>query len=407
MNKENDKGLDDLFKRKLEDPVSPASYNEGDWDAMEQLLDGNKTRRGFIFWLPIISSAAAVLLFLAWWNFRPKTNQQPVILQAANHHQKPNRNSSTGVKTDTDEGPNLQQQSQPAVPTQSAYAATANINRGSKMTYSIPNVNHDNAATPAIENGEKDITANGRDGQLLSANFIAAFKPEQVTAEPVSAVNLQKNYPAASVNTTHVTKNRAQSAYRPVYALSVLAAPDINGVGSFQQSKVGTNVGLLFTAGVSKKFSVSTGVLYSDKPYLTAFENYHTPYQFQVNPVNVAENCKMLDIPLNIGYQVYNKHQNKLIIGTGLSSYLMLQESYKFNYADPYATGPTNFTVPHSNGYYFGVLNLNATYERQVTSKVGITLQPYLKLPLTNVGYSQVRLQTTGVAIGLSWNLNH
>jgi hypothetical protein len=85
----------------------------------------------------------------------------------------------------------------------------------------------------------------------------------------------------------------------------------------------------------------------------------------------------------------------------------MLKESYKFNYADPYATGPSNFNVPNSSGYFFGVLNLNATYERQLNSKVGISLQPYLKLPLTNIGYSQSRLQSTGVAVGLTWNLNH
>jgi hypothetical protein len=114
----------------------------------------------------------------------------------------------------------------------------------------------------------------------------------------------------------------------------------------------------------------------------------------------------MLDIPLNIGYQVFNKHQNKIIIGTGLSSYIMLHESYKFSYASASAAGPASYTVANSNGYYFGVLNLNATFERRLNSKVGVDIQPYIKLPLTNIGYSQVRLQTTGIAVGLHWNLN-
>jgi hypothetical protein len=84
----------------------------------------------------------------------------------------------------------------------------------------------------------------------------------------------------------------------------------------------------------------------------------------------------------------------------------MLHESYKFNYASTYETGPANYTVQGINKYLFGVLNLNATYERQINSNFGISLQPYLKLPLGNIGYSQVHLQSTGVAVGVTWNLN-
>jgi hypothetical protein len=120
----------------------------------------------------------------------------------------------------------------------------------------------------------------------------------------------------------------------------------------------------------------------------------------------VTADCRMLDIPLNIGYQVYHKQQNRISVGTGLSSYIMLKENYHYNYAAPYTVGPASYSVPNSNKYFFGVLNLNATYERQINSKVGISVAPYLKLPLTNIGNSQVRLQTTGVAIGVSWNLN-
>jgi hypothetical protein len=405
MNNENDNGLDDLFKKKLEDPVGQIGYDEEDWDALEQMLDKRTKRKGLIFWLPIISSAAAVLLLvLGWWNFRTKTDQQhqQIRLQAVNHHQKSNTDTIGGL------GRQALTQNPAQTPTQknpANYAVTPNVNKGSKISNSLLVAGGASHATTSVtETGQKDTTINRADEPLLAANFTTVFTPEQITAQQVSPVDLQKKYPAVLNAVTHITKNPA--AFRPVYALSVLAAPDVNGVGSFQQGKVGTNAGLLFTAGVSKKFTISTGVLYSDKPYLTPFENYHTSYQFQQNPINVSATCRMLDIPLNIGYQIYNKHQNKLSIGTGLSSYIMLQQDFKFNYADPYAKGPSDFNVPNSSGYFFGILNLNATYERQINSKVGITLQPYLKLPLTNIGYSEVRLQTTGVAVGLSWNLN-
>ena len=72
MNEENE--LDDLFKKKLHDPVDNVSYNEADWGAMEQMLDEPKKRKGVVYWLPIYGSVAALLLlFLGYMAFRPKT----------------------------------------------------------------------------------------------------------------------------------------------------------------------------------------------------------------------------------------------------------------------------------------------------------------------------------------------
>ena len=248
------------------------------------------------------------------------------------------------------------------------------------------------------------------------SNDAYAVNHNVITPDSKAAQQAVATPPAA--NTTDLAANtpvkpktvKPRMAYRPQYTLSVVAAPDLNGVSSFAQSKVGTNIGLTFAMGVSRKLTISTGALYSVKPYLTSFANYNSGsgYKWPVNPQSVTADCRMLDIPLNIGYQVYHKQQNKISIGTGLSSYLMLHESYKFTYNNLYggASGPANYTVPNPGKYFFGVMNLNATYERQLNSKVGISIQPYLKVPLSNVGYSQVKLQTTGVAVGLSWNLN-
>jgi hypothetical protein len=93
-------------------------------------------------------------------------------------------------------------------------------------------------------------------------------------------------------------------------------------------------------------------------------------------------------------------------VGTGLSSYIMLRENYTYQYAVPTTRGPRNYSVTSPGKYFFGVLNLQATYQRQVNSKFGVSLQPYLKLPLGDVGASKVRLQSAGVALGVNWNIN-
>ena len=84
----------------------------------------------------------------------------------------------------------------------------------------------------------------------------------------------------------------------------------------------------------------------------------------------------------------------------------MMHESYEYNYADAANAGPEYFNVKNPDKYLFSILNLQATYQRQINSKVGISIQPYMKLPLSTIGASQVRLQTAGMAVGLNWNIN-
>src|ERR1700761_8480636 len=99
MNK--DKDLDDLFKRKIGDPVDETKYNEADWDAFEQMLDQRK-KRGVIYRLPLYGSVAALLLLgFGYWFFGVKhatvngsTGGQPVAVQKP---AQPGTNSGTAA----------------------------------------------------------------------------------------------------------------------------------------------------------------------------------------------------------------------------------------------------------------------------------------------------------------------
>jgi hypothetical protein len=425
MNKEKDKELDDFFRKGLHDPVDPV-FRENDWSSLEQLLKKSKKPKGIVYWLPYLSSVAALLLlFVGWWSFRPK----PALQSQSQVAVQPRKPAGIGTPAASDQQAVMHGQSTPHLAEQREIAkATIPQNNNKGSLNPSPGGLHRELAGMALQPGpNKQLAAltqtkRGSDeksfadrefARLTLASPKPAFENELVSQQAISGHDIP-NEPGLDVPAKTKSASRAKissrPAFRPQYALTVLAAPDLNGVGSFQQGKVGANVGLQFSAGLSKKFTITTGIIYSAKPYLTDFDSYHTLYKFPVSPVNITADCRMLDIPLNIGYQVYNKRQNKISVGTGLSSYLMLHENYTFNYAGSNSaygfTSPTNYTVPHSGNYLMSVLNLNATYERPLNSKIDIAVEPYIKLPLTNIGYSRVRLQSTGVALGLKWNLN-
>jgi len=207
-------------------------------------------------------------------------------------------------------------------------------------------------------------------------------------------------------NAPKVKAKGLNGAKRAVFALSAIASSDMNGTSPLSSGRLGGNFGALFSVS-SGKWTFSTGGMYSIKPYQESFANYHTAYVFQNNPTSVGANCRMIDIPLNVNYQVYKQGVNKFTVGTGFSSYIILREDYTFNYASSYyVQGPAGYSVVNRNRNIMSILNLDATYERRINSKFGVVLQPYMKLPLSNVGASQVKLQSTGVAVGLNWYLN-
>ena len=415
MSTDKDKDLDDLFKKGLADPGEQhTGYREADWERMERLLDGPKKRGIMLYWLPVLGSVAALLLLvIGWWAITWKHNSA----DSSGSIVKTQIKKDTGISGGTIRQPGNNKNIQPGIV---AGAHNNDQNVAGNNTRSMPKIFA--AGSRRANTGSINDAVNPSHQVLVKDSPVLTDSYAQLTAVNPSeridiAGKITGNLPASDLRAPVAGQEgnlpgkgivvKRQNTFRPVYAISVLAAPDVNGVGSsFTQSKVGTNVGLMFAAGISRKLTISTGALYSVKPYATNFNNYHTLYQFPTNPVNVMADCRMIDIPLNISYQVYHHQQSKISIGTGLSSYLMLHESYNYTYADPGTAGPVSYNVRSPDKYFFGVMNLNATYERQLNSKVGITLQPYLKLPLTNIGYSQVKLQTTGVAVGLTWNLN-
>jgi hypothetical protein len=420
-----EKGIDDIFKHSLQDPVQEIGFRESDWDAFEQMLDKEKPARR-IYWLPLLSAAAAViLLFLGWLMFKPeatttqqmagnkpaKTGDQPANVTrpgqqpqvaATNPPAKVNDVISKPTNTVKDEQTTTQHNK-----VAQAYTAN-NLNKAKR--------GKEDSSAPAglkypVKNGV--IAQTGTD-PIRSYNTLAAVSlmPGITPVDYSNGQILAANNIVPQSATRPLTASKAEgkktgtSSFHPLFAITALASSEINGVGSFQSASKGTNVGLMFTAGV-KKLSISTGVNYSMKPYTLPFNQYTTAYNFKSKPEYVTADCRVLDIPINIGYQVYNKSSNKITLGTGISSYIMMHESYTYDYGDQAKVyGPSYYAVQGKGKYMFSIMNLQATYERKINSNVGLSLQPYFKIPLSAIGYSQVKVQTFGVAVGLNWNIN-
>ncbi|HKI47293.1 MAG TPA: hypothetical protein VKA08_18325, partial [Balneolales bacterium] len=111
------------------------------------------------------------------------------------------------------------------------------------------------------------------------------------------------------------------------------------------------------------------------------------------------------DIPVDVNYTLWGKKGNRIGIGAGLSSYLMLRENYYFHYATSSGQNPKEISIVNQNRHWFSVLNLQLSYERQLSSDLSVGFEPYVKLPLSNIGYEKVKLQSAGLAVVINWRV--
>lgn len=402
MKRTEEKYLFRLFKKEFNKPENLPVYEEADWKAMEQLLDKNKKKGARMYWILMLGSVAAMLLVVfGWWFFTDVNLQQKqkVVKQLASKTDMTKKNNDAATSTSSEE----------------TYATSQNevvSNKRNDLTVIKP---FKSTNRPVPVNEEIDGSAKATTVLLQASQSVVFSSYPDPSLLPVHSRNIYReskdtlsDHPQSKIANEEVMPADLGSTKSkiPPLTLSIVASPDLNSINLLTKTKMGVNAGLLLSVGLTKKLSLSTGVIYAIKPYTSSFDEYHTRYNFPVTPQSVTADCRVLDVPLNLNYEIFHQTKNKISISSGLSSYFMLRENYHFNYADPNHPGPNDYNISNSNKHLLGILNIGATYQRQLNPKLNIGIQPYIKMPLTKIGYGETKLRSAGIAVNLSWNLN-
>jgi hypothetical protein len=429
MKGKNENKLDQLFKDGLSGSEDHIAFREEDWTSMERLLDNKPSKKAVGMRRIYYASAIAAILLLAiglfFFNKDDKTDptQKKLYSKSKTKPKDNNDQTSKPFKDSVSHLPagseSLGSSSVHSQENRSGSSLPANRNG----RYFPGNVKQQAIETPSaiVKTSKDNLTNNDSAVNKSNNNIVDPSKIASTESQTQNNLAVTKQPDTAAANVTapvqQVKKEKAEKAsIKPIlrtgprFTLSILAAPDVNAVNSFNRNQVGTNFGLQVAVHLSKKFSISTGAAYAIKPYEASGSQYNSVnWQGRAStdlPNYIAANCKVLDIPVNVNYRFYSKGKNAFALGTGFSSYIMLKENYHFDFADGSGRPSYDVQVINRNQHWFGVVNVNATYERKINSKFSTVIQPYVKLPITGIGNGRVDLKSTGVALGISWNIN-
>lgn len=206
-----------------------------------------------------------------------------------------------------------------------------------------------------------------------------------------------------------------QMAYQRGLSIRLAVSPDLSGIGLTNFSRPGTNVGVLLEYRLAPRWSFQAGILRSVKVYTASATKYEwAGMDWPVHPESVGGRCNMLDIPINVRYDFAlrprpgRQFPSRWFVSGGVTSYYMLREDYTYKYANPKDPAIIYRTWPIENGtggYEFSQLNVSVGYERGFTRRLSWQVEPFLKVPLKEVGYYKLDLLSTGAFFSLRYKL--
>lgn len=197
----------------------------------------------------------------------------------------------------------------------------------------------------------------------------------------------------------------------PVKAIygGLWASGDLTTVHWQRTSKPGWQGGLLAGYRFANRWSLETGISLTRKFYYSEGDYYVSPYPVPPNNklTQVDGRCTMLEIPLNIRFDITRNQQAAWYATAGISSYIMKREDYDLTYL--YLSsgnyGEHSKSYRNASRNLFSVVQLSTGYSQQLNKGVALRIEPTLRLPLTGLGYGKLRFSSAGLQVGVTKDL--
>lgn len=244
----------------------------------------------------------------------------------------------------------------------------------------------------------------------LGNKTIDSVSANTTAAQPIDSSLVSTDSTAAE----KADKPKIPHTYKQKWEFGITAGPDGSMVNFGPLFKAGYNFGVQIGYRFNDRWSVNTGLIYTRKYYQADSNTFHAPAHSQISYVKLDALkgfCAMFDIPLNVRYDITFNDKRRLFASAGASTYLMNRQYYDAWFRTQ--NNPDQQTKPWDSktssdyfkkNYLFSVLNLSVGYERTLSKHISIQAEPYMKIPLTGMGYGTMKIGSYGMFFSLKYH---
>ncbi|MEO5603311.1 MAG: hypothetical protein ABIR06_20490, partial [Cyclobacteriaceae bacterium] len=205
--------------------------------------------------------------------------------------------------------------------------------------------------------------------------------------------------------------NEKTALASPRLSLLLSLAPDFSSTSINRYTSPGGAYGAMIHYHIKRSWSISAGVVKNKKKYTGEGGDYQPPkgywkyYTNGIIPETIDGSCNILEIPIMLQYTLGQAGRTRFLVGAGASSYLMLNESYQYNFEEPNPGAKEGWSSKASSRFYFNMINFTAGFEHQIIPGLLIGIEPYLKIPIEAIGWTNLKLFSTGASFTLRYQI--
>ncbi|GAB3006214.1 hypothetical protein GCM10027051_01750 [Niabella terrae] len=202
------------------------------------------------------------------------------------------------------------------------------------------------------------------------------------------------------------TETRTRRGTSSGWQVGLLAGANLGMVRGDISKKPGLNAGVLVQKKLGlSRFSLESGVLYESMTYdvnNADFTPNGQPVSSRVS--NIEGACTMIDVPVNVRYDVLASKKKKAFVSTGVSPTVIVKQSYVYDYDAGDGPELINRDVSGKGKNVYAVANLSIGYE-QKWEHISVQIAPYVKIPMGEIGYGNLNLGGVGTQISIKKDL--
>lgn len=400
--------------------AEPSSGMEQGWQSMEPLLEQHlpqdrKKRRFFLLLFLLAASGGSVFLALQPGGMAKKTPPERTVSLPVPAPYQPGDQPAGGDRpvqeyilsdslvgpdhgvVSTDIPPTKTTERPPAQPASgrqkspfsSATTATDRSGKADPRTSAL-NTTTENSVLPYIPN-------------LTDSRHAAIDSTERAEglAQSKSAQPATDSTEEAAATVQQVDKSTREK--NPRWAISAVVGADISGTQPGKPGQWRPAVGILINYQLNRRWQLRTGFLTTRKVYQAGEGDYHPPkifWNYVSKLEHVDANCLIYEIPLLLQYRLGKQANSRWAVSAGLSSLLMKRESYDYDFIDLAGQDRyMNREYKNYSNHLFSTLHLSGSYQLSLSKRWKLAAEPYLKLPISGVGYGKVKLYSAGIML--------
>lgn len=184
----------------------------------------------------------------------------------------------------------------------------------------------------------------------------------------------------------------------------IISGIDLSSI-RFKSIRTGSTKGFIIGYAVNKKWSIESGLLWDTKRVYDNGKNFHPPGYTPTNGITIVDvngKSRLYELPVNMKYTIISGKQS-LFTTAGLSSYIMRSETYDYKYEQNNQPGGHNYlSYTNATKNWFSIVNFSVGYIHKLGDFGSIRVEPYVKLPLKNLGVANMPITSTGLNIGFT-----